>query len=233
MKNQIVKFQGYSELPEGQEVILNEGERVRVETVNDDGSMVAYSLDRKDANDQPLGDQVFPEEVEATGDAADDPRLAEGAEAPKAKRTRSTGKKATTAKAGKATKAAGKNATKAEKKAEPVQREAKVPDADIIVITDTESVTNILNESDDAVAAAKSLVEQGERTDYTLGGVLHHIYSEGIHKGVVNEQTGDAYEGKRGFADFVEKELGVQYRRRQNTLFYNILVLCYISNRWS
>lgn len=52
---------------------------------------------------------------------------------------------------------------------------------------------------DDAVAA--------EETFLSLGGVLSHIYETGAHKSL-------GYTGKRGFADYMLKELNIQYRER-------------------
>jgi hypothetical protein len=73
------------------------------------------------------------------------------------------------------------------------------------VIEDSEGVREILREQD-AVSAAKQLISMENRTNFTLGGVLHHI-----------EQTGLAASygmtGKKGFETFCASELGIDYRK--------------------
>jgi hypothetical protein len=58
----------------------------------------------------------------------------------------------------------------------------------------------------EALEAAKAMASQVDESNFTLGGVLNHIYAEGIHKTA-------GYDGKRGFANYVEKELGIEYRK--------------------
>jgi hypothetical protein len=58
----------------------------------------------------------------------------------------------------------------------------------------------------EALDAAKAVARKVDETKFTLGGVLNHIYSEGIHKTA-------GYDGKRGFANYCETELGIEYRK--------------------
>ncbi|AHC30491.1 hypothetical protein CC53_gp074 [Rhizobium phage vB_RleS_L338C] len=100
---------------------------------------------------------------------------------------------------------------KAAKEAEKQKKaEAKLatPDNDdplMIRVDETKTVTEILKDQS-ALEAAKMLVNRSEQTDFTLGGVLHNIYVTGAFKSI-------GYDGKRGFSDYVESELGVQYRK--------------------
>jgi len=105
-------------------------------------------------------------------------------------------------------KADAKAAKEAEKQAKAEAKLAK-PDNDdplMIRVEETKSVTEILKSETSALEAAKLLVNRSEQTDFTLGGVLHNIYVTGAFKTI-------GYDGKRGFSDYVETELGVQYRK--------------------
>lgn len=114
------------------------------------------------------------------------------------------------AEAAPAKKVAAKKAKAAEAPApaeEPKVEKKAVVEGEVVKIQDTEAVTAALAaESNDALAAAKQLVQQSEETYFTLGGVLTHIYNEGLHKLA-------GFDGKRGFADYVERELNLQYRK--------------------
>lgn len=211
-----VVFSGYSELPEGTEPIFEQGQHLRIAQVNPDGSFVALPADGEGP-----GDTVFPEEVTMVEVSTDAP-VAEAAPAPKIE-AKAKGKAKSKAKAAEPVQEAPavaeapvpKVKAKAKTKAaEPVvetpepMETAPVTETTAIVasgIVDTAAVQAILAEQD-ALDAAKSLVAQVEETYFTLGGVLHHINNEGIHKSL-------GYDGKRGFADYCDKELGIQYRK--------------------
>jgi len=62
-----------------------------------------------------------------------------------------------------------------------------------------------------AVAAARALVKQGMISDYNLGGVLAKISRDKDYEKVVNPETGEKFEGQKGFSDFVESDLGIRY----------------------
>lgn len=108
-----------------------------------------------------------------------------------------------------ATKAANKakaDAAKVEKaKAKEAAAAKKITATPVIEIADMASVKEILAEQD-ALAAAQSLVDRAEQTDFTLGGVLRHIHETGAFKSI-------GYEGKRGFVDYCEQTLGIAYRK--------------------
>lgn len=99
---------------------------------------------------------------------------------------------------------AQKDAADAAAKAAPTAA-TRVIEGEVVRVQDTAAVAKVL-QGQDALTAAKALVEQSEETYFTLGGVLNHIYTEGSHKMI-------GFEGKRGFADYVEKSLGVAYRK--------------------
>lgn len=79
------------------------------------------------------------------------------------------------------------------------------PQAAPIVVKNTEALEEILT-GQDALAAAPALVEAAEEAYFNLGGVLAHIYHEGLYKGA-------GYDGPQGFADYTKAELGVDYRK--------------------
>lgn len=268
---EIVQFNAYSELEEGAEAILAEGQRVMVRDARDNGSYVVHPVDQNgdliEADNPQKGDAVFPEELLKLADAPaqetqqDKPTdLVEAATqaAEQAEETPETAPKVDLS--GRTFDPAAKKASlksmaeeaglaipsswnktqiieslvehgAQEAKAEPVQQpkaetEAPEPQAeveaqpepqpeppveqteaakDILAVTDSESVRSILDERD-ALDAAEFLVKQADKTYFTLGGVLQHIYTEGIHKRL-------GFEGKRAFSNYVEQRLGVQYRK--------------------
>ncbi|QIG76126.1 hypothetical protein EVC24_105 [Rhizobium phage RHph_I4] len=264
----IVTFKDYEEsakAAEGFVAILEPGQRLRVEKVGDDGSLIVIAIEDDGSailgeDNKPVADQVFPEEIEGLAEeAAADEVDADGAsdtdagtaetaetEAPAteaaapAKRAAGNGKAKPAAKEKPPTKAELKAKEKADKEAAAAKAkqdkidakaaadkakadakaakekekqekaEAKLakPDNDdplMIRVEETKTVTEILKDQS-ALEAAKLLVNRSEQTDFTLGGVLHNIYVTGAFKSI-------GYDGKRGFSDYVEQELGVQYRK--------------------
>lgn len=73
--------------------------------------------------------------------------------------------------------------------------------------TDTEAVRDLVTKGD-LLASAQELVNKSNETDFTLGGVLAHIYNQRVYV-----TLGDQYEGKSGFEAYCEQELGVRYRK--------------------
>jgi len=122
---QIVTFKGYA--TDADSPILQAGERVKIASQQDDGSFVVYAVDRKGADNADLGDALFPDEMEATGNADDIP-APKAPKAPKGKKKEAAAvekmdageiqAQVETAKAEKPAKGKGK---KAAAKAEPVQ----------------------------------------------------------------------------------------------------------------
>lgn len=84
--------------------------------------------------------------------------------------------------------------------------------APVIQITDSDAVKKILAESKDVIQAAKTLAKRSQQNDFALGGVLNHIRDTGIWK-TVTDALGNAYEGKRGFTQFIKDNLDVDYRK--------------------
>jgi len=223
-------FGGYSDT--NPEPILTAGVEVRIISGPDEnGGYVAQPVEGGDA------DSVFPEEIvdehegvtegegagdgvaevlpHTTAETVAEPVKAKGKGKGKAKAT-----EADAAPAAETVKAKGKGKGKGKAKggvSEAVTAASNAPVVEAEVLTpqaapgvvqtfvDSASVTLLLSHQD-ALAAAKSLVDQVDNTYFTLGGVLHHIYAEGVFKVA-------GYDGKRGFADYVSKELGIQYRK--------------------
>jgi hypothetical protein len=93
-------------------------------------------------------------------------------------------------------------------KVEPAAEAGEV----VVAFTDSAAVAAMLGEND-ALDAAKSLMQQTEEAFFSLGGVLAHVYGEGLHKTLKNDDDTLKYDGKRGFADYMETELNLQYRK--------------------
>lgn len=181
---QVVRFVKYSSLDAGAEEIFKTDELVRIIQASPaSGEYQAESLDGDRI------DTVFSEEISFSDDASD----AEVAVKP--------------------TKA--KRAAKKQKAAvvEPVAVDHVLPvtySTDLEtgqVVEDSRRVTALLAEQD-ALDAAKALITQVDEAYFTLGGVLSHIYYEGIYKTISAD-----YNGKKGFALYTAKELNVAYRK--------------------
>jgi hypothetical protein len=197
---QKVTFTGYSQLEPGQAELLTVGATYAVQTINADGSLIV--IDERSG----VGDTVFPEEISATVTKT---RAAKSAATKAAKGGK---KKATTKPTPAKTTAKPKKSTKKTKSetVEPVGGDGGTEavtaiTAQVSPLTDSDTVSKIL-ETQDMLAAAKTLAVAAEETFISLGGVLKHIYDTGAHK-----QLG--FDGKRGFADYMLKELNMQYRK--------------------
>lgn len=238
----IVIFNGYGQLEEGQEEFLKAGDRLKIETVNEDGGLVVARVD--DVN---VRDTVFPEEVTVapaeeaaatpaaskpatksrkpkvaavaaevapvpaevaaaeTVEVVEAPAVVEAAPAKVAKPRKNA--KAAAAPVEAAPAAAPVKAAPAAK-VEPAAEAGEV----VVAFTDSAAVAAMLGEND-ALDAAKSLMQQTEEAFFSLGGVLAHVYGEGLHKTLKNDDDTLKYDGKRGFADYMETELNLQYRK--------------------
>lgn len=201
---QVVRFVGYSD--SSVPPVFEVDQMIRIERVNDDGSMVAVPLDGGE------GDTVFVEEIDTTSVDTSAPVSEEANEEPPFDVEEQVEEAAVAEAPVKASKpkAKAKSKAKQETAAEAVETAQTtaltvVEEDGGVRVSDSDAVARILSEQD-ALDAAKALVTQAEETYFTLGGVLAHIYYEGIFKAV-------GFTGKRGFADYVEQELGVQYRK--------------------
>lgn len=215
---QIVAFQGYAELTDGQAELLQAGDLLRIAEIKDqEGNInhICFALERKNDKGEPIGEALWEDEIEATGK----PEHEAPVEAPK--KGRKTKAKAEVkaevkteepvAKATAKTKAAAKTPAKAKAKAKakaPAKIKA-IPKKEVepVVFNDTEAVTTILGEHKDAVEAARALVLQGRHLDFTLGGVLTHIHAEKIHVDMGYQDN------HAGFSDFIAAELSTHYRK--------------------
>lgn len=224
-------FNGYTALEEGQEQILEKGAPVRVDRFENDADIVVIAVDDEgndimsdDGITPKFAERVFPEELtpaELDPDG-DDVGASAPVETPLAEEVAAPATKPETAAAKKKREnAAAKEAAIAEKAANAAANKAKATKAKedkkvtapaqaikatpVVQITDMTSVMEILAEQD-ALTAAKSLVDRAEQTDFTLGGVLRHIHESGAFKSI-------GYDGKRGFDDYVKAVLDVDPRK--------------------
>jgi hypothetical protein len=186
----ILTFTGYTALPDGDEPILTAGQKVRVVAHGEDEAVQAEPLDGGQGDTLFFGEYTV-DEVQATK-ATTKPK-AKAAAKPKAKTKAKTPKK-----------------TKAKVKAPEAPVEAPITTIAVATpapapITDSATVSKLLEEQD-ALAAAKALALQAEETFISLGGVLSHVYNEGLHKTL-------GFDGRRGFAEYMLTELNIQYRK--------------------
>jgi len=225
----VLKFKGYAD--ENTSPILSAGTLVRFEGYTKDNNnndlLIVAPVDGGSA------DNVYPDEVsldvdtdiptisaENVSDAklaaildAPDPEVDEievvkeeptPVEAPAKGKAKPAKAKAT------ATKVTPAKATKATK-AEPANLPAVVDAPTSILsvgseeLADSDSVSMVLSEQD-ALEAAEALAAKAEETYFTLGGVLAHIYYGDIYKRA-------GFDGKRGFEEYVEQRLNINYRK--------------------
>jgi len=66
-----------------------------------------------------------------------------------------------------------------------------------------------------AVRAARDLIAQGTISDFTLGGVLAKIAADRDFEKEKDPETGENFEGRKGFESFIERDLGIRYRKAQ------------------
>lgn len=120
-------------------------------------------------------------------------------------------------KTAKAKKASTPPATEEKKTEEPSGKKDEDPhqEEQLVVLPPeaySESIRKVIKSGKSALSAAKDMVHRIGENYWDLGGVLSYINRNQSYKEIeVNGET--PYSGKAGFADYVEKELGMQYRK--------------------
>lgn len=79
-------------------------------------------------------------------------------------------------------------------------------------VTDTESVSAALADSD-ACAAVEHLLLERDRSQFTLGGLLHHIRRNKSYERIEDKKGKPIYVGREGFAKYCEDRLNLKYRK--------------------
>lgn len=218
----IVAFKGY--VDENPEPILTAGDRVKVVLVREPGSYMVASLADPEKQDNLFSDEIEPLAIEAEEPAAE----AVEEPAPKARRgrPRKNVEAAPVAAAVEPVETAEETSDTAVEV--PITTPGLVPerfaetsvpgvlrftegegdDATVVVLEDSASVRTAIEAEGGALVAVKRLVDQAEQTDFTLGGVLAHVYYERSY-----EQVSERYRAGNGFRLYTEEVLGVHYRK--------------------
>lgn len=172
-------------------------EEVEEEASEEEVEAVLAEVGDGDGEEEQEGEQEEEQEEEEEAPAAKK-APAKKAPAKKAPAKKAPAKKATTSSA----KLPAKSKAAAKKAPAKKTKEAAAPE-----IIDTDAVTDIMEEAGDALEAANALAQRVQSDFYTLGGVLLHIESDGLHrdKGYTD--------GKNGFNEYVSNELGLEYRK--------------------
>lgn len=229
-----VKFLGYSEEVADDQQFLAEGEEYTVCEVHPEEESLSVSIDNpdynpkkkeSDTNSKTIVIDVFNDEIEAVvvkgkpaakGKSkpvveAEEEEAEE--EAPVAKAKPAKGKpaakvdtKPAKGKTKEAAAAKGKPAKgKLKEKAEKVEKsEEELPTLE----DEDEEILQLVSDSDDLIALADELVEEGAAIDYRLGGVLFHIRANKDYKDIKPE-----YAERGGFSLFVKEHLNIEYRK--------------------
>jgi hypothetical protein len=226
-----VRFKGYSEAPVAGDPTLEVGDIVIITAADAASSAYTVVSEREDSTGERIVNNLFDDEFEL-----DDAIEQDETPAPKAKK----GKKAkaeapveVAAPAPKATKKAKKVAKPAAEEAAPFIHDGEVLTDDLAPIPEIseEALDDILSTRGDIApsegvaeqiklyagdvhAAARALIDQGERTDFTLGGILYEIHDGNWFNKVTHTDGKEVtYGGKRGFQEYIKEELGIGYRK--------------------
>ena len=213
---EIVQFRGYISLGEDQNPLFQEGERLRVTSVADDGGLICEVVNDKN---KPVKDRqadtVFVEEVALIEAAPKAKRKGRGKAKAKveAKVEAEVGADASKLKVTPDTKAKAKGKTKGKAKAKGKGKgkALSIPAKAATIKHNAEVVTLI--EAQGALKAAKDLARRAEETYFSLGGLLMEIRDGKLY------EEGTEYEGTKGFNDYVIAELGIEYRKAQYLIF--------------
>ena len=203
---QKVRFKGYSQkLEKGQKAIFTDGEIVEVTNVEDPDNILCKSILTGDpgyAFDSEL-EEVSDEEIEEAEQNAAKPAKAE--KTPKLKK----------GKAPAAAEAPEKSAKTKKVKAEKVPKAPKQEEELEILPPESysDSVQKATKTDAKAIETARTLTDKIEQTFWVLGGVLSVIRRRKSFQSLLDEDEKPLYTGKRGFANFVEQELDLHYRR--------------------
>lgn len=192
-KGDRLAFKGYTDLEEGMEPLFEEGDILIAASVtkekNGDIKVKAY----KEGGDKDDMDTLFfPDEVELASDEEEEVEEEEVEEEAKPAKSKAKAKEAAPA--------------KSKAVAAPARTEEEAEQAPIHHVKSVAKIIKKAEASDGILEAAKSLVVQGEQTDFNLGGVLAEIQS---HKTYVTA----GYKGDNGWEEYLEAELGLKYRK--------------------
>lgn len=90
----------------------------------------------------------------------------------------------------------------------------KVEDEVVVELKLTKEVTDALK-GKSPVRAARDLIAAGTISDFTLGGVLAKIAADKDFEKETDPETGEKFMGHKGFEAFIERDLGIRYRKAQ------------------
>lgn len=93
-----------------------------------------------------------------------------------------------------------------------VLKQPAVQEPEYEEVTDTESVAAALQDAD-ACAAVEHLLLERDRSQFTLGGLLHHIRRTKAYERILDKKNKPVYQGKEGFAKYCEDRLNLRYRK--------------------
>ncbi len=183
-----VRFRGYED--KAAEQNIEPGSRIIIHEIMEAGG---YKVEVVDAQGKPTGvaDHVFDEEIEAEN-----------------AKSRSKGKKAATHL--RVVDVDPQTGDPLADASSPAALEAGSEPGTLPAVASapgrTASVDAAIRTAGDAIQAAKDLANTIEVNYFTFGGLLAEIYDNTLF-------TALGYDGKRGWATFLERELGVDYRR--------------------
>lgn len=204
-KGDKVTFVKYEELQDGQDPIFNEGDELVISKKIDDETFECHLED-----DETVRDQVFDTEIKADKKAAKKTAVKKTA-AKKAPAKKAPAKKVAVKKAAK--KAVKKTAAKkAPAKQAPAEKEEQ-EEAPRAKSKYSAGVQKLIKTDHSALKAAKSLADRIQQTFWDLGGVLSYIRNRKSYMKMEDGKGNCVYAGNEGFAQYVEAELGIKYRK--------------------
>ena len=223
--NDIVKYIG----EESDEIPFKQGDLILLKREEAEG-YAAVPFDKPKSKEATLVytsevEEIDEEEEEAARDEAEKNADEDAAEAAaqqkkleaaekKAANKEAAAKKTTTPSKDAATRKTQKSTT-AKKKTAATKKTATTKDEEAVAeLKLTKEVTAALK-GKSAVRAARDLIAAGTISDFTLGGVLAKIAADKDFEKEVDPETGEAFSGHKGFEAFIERDLGIRYRKAQ------------------
>lgn len=216
---EMVEFLGYSEEVSPDEDVLVVGDKYKVIKVDAKTKAVVLQVANPefDADSEESDDNPKYLEVDAFANEVKDVAAKAGKTAAKTETKAKAEPKAkaeTKAKAEPKAKAETKAKPKAEAKPkgrakeEPKAAEVEEEDEYEALATEDADIVELVEQTEDILALAEELVEEGAALDYKLGGVLYHI-----RLGKAYRSVDERYAERGGFALYVKEHLNMEYRK--------------------
>ena len=220
-----VEFLGYSDEAEMSEedTVLSAGDIGTITEVDIKERAYVLSVSNPDFDDSKRAtknnpktieaDAFFEEVVLAVGDGELELELEEGEEeeAPQPKAKAKAKVKAKAPSKGRAAPAKKAKAEVAEEEEEVEEEEDRTPKDMVVLEEEDEEILELVEglSNDELLELAAEKVDEASSAEYIVGGILYHVRLSSAYQ----DMEGGAYAGKGGFEEYINVELGMEYRK--------------------